>query len=93
MLFELSVQYDKRGVFIFDSWDIARDLWHKGFHVLYTKGNGIHIDNSTCKEMHKVLKECLVNLMFGRFVSDKCCWPLRSRFRAIIAESRHTRRL
>ena len=92
MLLDLSLKYERR-VFIFDSWDIARVLWMKGSHILYDKGNGIHINGRTSSEIHRVLLICLTNLTFGRFDRKESVWPLRSRYRTIVAESRYARRL
>ena len=89
MLMKLSLDF--HNVFIFDSWDIAREMWQNNFYILNTKGNGVHIHHKVSTVMHKCMVNNLGNFICG--MKQSHFWPLRDEFRAIVNEWRHARRL
>ena len=86
----LKLSLDFCNVFIFDSWDIAREMWQNNFYILNNKGNGVHIHHKVSTVMHKCIVNNLSNLICGR--KQTHFWPLRDEFRDIVNEWRHAHR-
>ena len=84
MLLDLTLQYYDRGVYYFDSWAIARQIWNENFYVVNPNGNGIHIHHRASQTMHQCVIDNLVKLKVGGFDSLGQCWPLRSEFLPVI---------
>ena len=93
MLFELSMDYYCQGVYYFDSWNIARDLWNKNFYVLNPNGNGIHIHHRASQTIHKCVIENIVKLKVGGFEGSGQSWPIRKEFLPAIEQRRNNHQL
>ena len=89
MFLNLALEFYSDGVYLFDSWDIARDLWDRNFYIINPRGNGVHIHHRASSVIHDNIVENLTNLFNspGQISS----WPLRDSFRDIINERRHSR--
>ena len=63
MLIDLSLEFYNEGIYFFDSWEIARDIWNKNLHVVNPNGNVIHINSRSMKIFHDCTAGNLTDLL------------------------------